>query len=265
MLLWLFVLSTPDKSILGTHIYGLNVGQGDSILIRSSLGNTLLIDTGPDSAVVRETQNLLGFGKKIDVVLITHPDKDHIGGLIYLLDVFHVSQIVCNLDGFGYIMQNIPESYLRNTSVVVSTPLTRVQLDEGLKLEVIWPYMSFSSTDDNYDSMITLLTENKNQAIFMADVPQPVEHRVLSRVLQQNKYVQLLKAGHHGSKYSSSWYFVESLSPKHVLLSAGKDNRYHHPSSEVVRLLTSLGVDYDRTDVMGTIEYKLLEEDNKNP
>lgn len=251
-----FLLYKPSNSSLENKLFILDVGQGDSALITTSKGQTLMIDTGPDSAVIRETSKLLPLGSTIDVVLITHPDVDHIGGLLPLLESFHVSQILLNPDSLRYVRENIPLHILEKTRISIVTPASRIHLSDGISMDVLWPYLSLTSSDDNTDSVVSSVMSATNRYLFMADVPQSVEHRILP-LINDTLPLKVLKAGHHGSKYSSSWYFVESLEPGRVVFSSGAQNPHGHPSPQVLETIKRSGAEFDRTDNQGTVEYLL--------
>lgn len=243
-------LTSEDK------VFFLDVGQGDSILVSSSDQMTLMIDTGPDSSVIRETLKILPSYSTIDVVLITHPDVDHIGGLLSVLKTFHVSQLLLNLDSLEYVNRNIPAYLLETTSISVVTPATSVHLSSELSINILWPYISLESNDDNTDSIVATLKSGAQQYVFTADVPQSVEHRVLP-VISGDLPVRVLKAGHHGSKFSSSWYFLETLEPSSVIFSSGAGNPHGHPNLQAVDVARRVGAELHRTDSQGTIEYTI--------
>lgn len=238
----------------------LAVGQGDAIFIEAPNGVQLLIDGGPDARVVRELSRLMPFyDRSLDVVLATHPDADHIGGLPDVLERYEVSAVVQS----GFEKESgIYESLLQLTEVeraqrLIARRGLRLWLDEshGIYLDILFPDRNFTDVDDaNAASVIARLVFGDSAFLFTGDAPQDVEHYLAWRnpeVLQAN----VLKVGHHGSDTSTARNFVGWVDPDYAIISAGADNRYGHPDEEVLETLEQFDVEVLQTADEGSLVF----------
>lgn len=226
-------------------IVHIDVGQGESLFIRTQDGSTILLDTGPDSSaasyLVTHETNI----QNIDLVIISHPDNDHIGGLKTIEKTFHVSHIMTNDDGYRFLKDKGHDM----SNVSIAGAGTHLLVDDFV-LEVLWPYLPYTRNDTNSNSLSVLARCGSMSLLFMGDTPQYAE-----QVLLQDRRIfntKMLVIGHHGSKFSSSFNFIESVSPEYVLIGVGKQNMYHHPHERVTKLVHSLNSQVFRTDEQGT-------------
>lgn len=237
----------------------LDVGQGDSIYIKAPNGREMIIDGGPDRKVVSELGSVMSFGdKSLDVVLATHPDADHIGGLPYVFDSYKVSAyvdngVVSDTQTFKTLEDKIKaEGALRAKAFRGM----KIILDEkdGVVLNILSPYMDTSNLKDtNTGSIVTKLSYGSSTFMLTGDAPMNVESYLVAHDGIDLKS-DVLKVGHHGSKTSSLESFVKIVSPKFAIISSGLKNRYGHPHKEVLDLLNKLGIKILRTDGEGTIK-----------
>jgi len=223
-----------DVFIPKSEIVFINVGQGDSTLIRTGYEN-ILIDTGGLKNVNLATQALIPFFKqnritKLDSVLITHNDFDHMGALEELNKNFNIKDI--------YYAEDI-KPYKKICGINIQN------LNES----------SSSISDNNDKSGVYYFEVNKNKILIMGDASMAVEKKIINTY--QELDVDILKVGHHGSKYSSSFGFLKFVNPEIAVISVGGKNFYDHPSDEVLDKLESLNIPYRRTDLEGTIRIKL--------
>lgn len=233
----------------------LDVGQGDSIYVRGGKGETLLIDTGPkDSGVLGQIQKVTGCKRvHVDTMLLTHPDADHIGEAERLIEKGLVGQVVHN--GFLDINQG-DESATENNLEKVAThkkkmlsgdtlDLSRVHLDVLYPIgeAYVYPGKKPKKIDDNDFSLVVkisvLLQEGEKTFMLTGDAPQKVEEQIISKNCNKETLCtklrsSILKLGHHGSKYSSGSLFLERVQPAETIVSAGKNNSYHHPNEETI-------------------------------
>lgn len=237
----------------------LDVGQGDAIYIEAPNGNQLLIDGGPSSGVLlRALGEVMPFwDRSIDVVLATHPDQDHVGGLPAVIDRMRVDGVVTteNTSGTGAygafekaILEKHPQRILARAG-------ERIILDDGVVLEILFPDRSAAGWDTNAGSIVAKLSYGDESFLFMGDSPESIERYLISKnsgVLHAN----VLKLGHHGSRTSNSKVFLSAVGPEYAVISVGKDNKYGHPHKEVLDLLANLKIPTISTVDHGTIVFK---------
>ncbi len=235
----------------------LNVGQGDAIYIRASNGKTLLIDTGPkDGGVISEIQKVTRCKDiHIDELLLTHPDADHIGEAGRLISKGLVDEVLHN--GFLDIDQG-DETLLENNLEMIAIQKRKVLAGDVLDfselyIDVLYPIGEAyvyagkrpKKIDDNDFSLVmkvTIKLQNGEKTFLLTgDASQKVEQQIISKncIVSSTSCNALksdiLKLGHHGSKNSSASNFLEKVAPTEVVVSAGKNNKFHHPNEETIQ------------------------------
>lgn len=238
----------------GASVYFLDVGQGDSVLIRSSDGDNILVDGGPSSLVLDRLGEVLPFwSRKIDLLVLTHPHDDHIIGLISVLERYEVSAVL--ITGVKYKSAYYDE-FLRlidEAGVKVYFAEAPVDFKFGdVFLDVIYPF--FSIVDDefsnlNNSSIVIKVSFSDGESVLLTG---DCEVECESEILDADIDADVLKAGHHGSRTASSAAFVKAVSPEKVVISVGAGNKFGHPHAETLR--TFSGVRVFRTDLDGTVE-----------
>lgn len=236
----------------------LDVGQGDSILIRSPTGVTILIDGGPDRSVLREMPKKLGFMERaIDLIIETHPDKDHIAGLADVLQKYDVSYFMDP----GIPNDTNAAAELRD-ALGKEPGLTRFLARRGMRLhlgggayaDVLFPDRDVSQGETN-DGSVTLRVVYGSTSFLMAgDLPTPQED-YLAALDGTALRSDVLKASHHGSKHSSSSAWLAAVHPSIAVISAGKKNSYGHPAPEVLERIRAAGAGIRSTIDTGTITF----------
>ena len=239
----------------GFRISFLDVGQGDSILIQTDGGTNILIDGGRGRGVLRQLGKVLGHDKEIDIVIATHVDSDHIGGLVGVLETYHVSQVLTpNFVKSSNILKLFLDS-VSNEGIdinIVSEPFV-VNFD-GIKMYFLWPDREIS--ESNANSVIILLEYKGKKILLTGDAPSSIEEYIFSQNSDILMNIDILKAGHHGSCTSSSAKFLNSVLPEYVILSYGKNNNYGHPCQGVLENIKSVGAEILETkDGNITFEY----------
>ena len=231
LLVMIISLNIPFENLYLKEVDIINVGQGDSILIRYK-NKSYLIDTGGTIYNDLALNSLIPFFKKehiskIDEVILTHDDYDHTGALTSLVNNFKVEKIVTN-----YSFEEIKyESFsLKNLNTYSS----------------IWE-------EDNDSSLVLYLEFRNYHFLFMGDAPKKIEERIMEDY--KDLVVDYLKIGHHGSSSSTSEEFIKYYHPKEAIISVGKNNKYNHPSSQVITILNKYQIKIRRTDEEGTIKY----------
>lgn len=253
LLVWLAVWEkTPGKTL---RVSFLDIGQGDAILIQTPGKHQMLIDGGRNKKVISEIGKLLPFGdRSLDVLMSTHPDADHIGGLPEVVNRYKV--------GFylepGVESDNSLDDELnaRLEKKKVRGMLARrgqvIDFGDGVKLAILFPNQDVSKWETNDASIVAKLVYGNESFLFTGDSPIKSENILMSldkKILDSD----VLKAGHHGSRTSSSYSYVAAVSPAIAIISAGKDNTYGHPHKEVLNILSRAGADILSTIEEGTI------------
>ncbi|OGZ64170.1 MAG: hypothetical protein A3A98_04290 [Candidatus Staskawiczbacteria bacterium RIFCSPLOWO2_01_FULL_40_39] len=259
------VFAWQEIFILSSHNYVrvavLDIGQGDSIFIETPSMRHILIDGGPDSKVLEKLQKFIPFWhRSLDVVVLTHPDADHVTGLLYALQKYRVGYIVWTgivREGGNY--QKWTE--LLSASEKKGTKVIKAQLNQKIvngdvAIDILHPFEDLTGRifgkQGNDTGIVSRLLFGKNSFLFTADISSNVEEQMIDKKIDMASDV--LKIGHHGSKYSTSEAFLKAVNPKIAVISVGKKNPYGHPTSEVLQKLQNFGIKIFRTDQNGTIE-----------
>ncbi len=254
-LVWLALYNRVPGETLS--VYFLDVGQGDSILIDSPSHGRVLIDGGRTKQVISQIGRILPFGdKNIDVVIATHPDADHIGGLPEVVSRYKVNLLL----EAGVESDNEIDNELRkrvgekNIQRVFARRGQVINFGDGAKLIILFPNQDVSSWETNEASIVAKLVYGESSFLFTGDAPIKSENILLSlnyEILESD----VLKAGHHGSRTSTSLTFAEAVHPEYAIISAGKDNTYGHPHKEVLNILEKVGAKIFSTAIAGTIKF----------
>lgn len=249
------VLSALPRS--GLSVSFLDVGQGDAIFIESPTGVQMLIDGGSGPAVLRELGRRMPlFDRTLDVVVATHPDRDHIGGLS---DVFKRYMVGAYLESGVHNDTSSAEALARAVAEEQLEPVEarrgmRLLLGGGAYADMLFPDRDVANVETNTGSIIMRVVYGETEFMLSGDAPASVEKYLVS--LGGELRSDVLKAGHHGSQTSNSEEFVDAVQPSYVVYSRGCDNSYGHPSSEVVSLFQKLKIPALDTCGDGTITFR---------
>ncbi len=236
----------------------LNVGQGDSIFIEAPSGRAVLIDGGPDTSVLRQLGAMMPWYKRsIDVLIATHPDADHITGLIDVLERYKVSYVVqSSVLGdtpiWDTLESTIADDTKKGTKVVTATRGQVIELGGGAYLQVLSPDRSVPDVDTNDGCVVTRLVYGATSFMLPCDAPQDIED-YLVYLDGKNLQSTVLKAGHHGSDTSSSPIFVGFVNPQYAVYSRGCDNKYGFPSPQTVATFKQFNIPTLDTCIDGTV------------
>ena len=237
------------------EVHIIDVGQGDSTLVRTDNFN-LLIDAGTGKAEEKLVAYLKDVGvKKIDIMLLTHPHEDHIGGADVVIDEFEVGEIIMpdattDTKEFERVLDGA-----ENKNIPISTVFRGDSFSEGgLKFDILSPDDK-KYEDLNNTSIVLKLTYGEVSMMFTGDAEDIVEREILEAYSADELRSVFLKAGHHGSSTSNTEKFVEAVSPEYVSISCGVDNDYGHPHIEILELFEKQKLDVKRTDLEGSFVY----------
>ena len=237
----------------------LDIGQGDSILIKTKYNQQILIDGGPDNKVLdRLGRNLPFYDHDLDIVIATHPDAEHVAGLVsvperYKVGLFLGGGLVHDTaiyKALGEMVQQkqIPARFVASRQVY--------DLGDNLFLDILYPNTSFVGQDikdNNNASIIAKLTDGEVDYLFTGDATVETESELIKAY---GAYLnsEILKVGHHGSRTSTGDLFLQAVSPEAAVIQVGKQNRYGHPSAVILDRLGALNIPIFRNDELGDIK-----------
>lgn len=232
------------------EVHFIDVGQGDSTLITCD-GHAMLIDAG-DYSKGTAIQNYLQKQKvtKLDYLILTHPDSDHIGGAPVIITKFEIDKVfVSNYEKDNKTYLKLIQA-LDNKRLKYTTPKVGTQYTLGTaKITILAPNGEY---DNPNDASVALMIQNgENKFLFTGDAGEDAERDMLETDIGLS--ADVLKAGHHGSRTSTSGKFFEAVSPSCAVISCGEDNSYGHPHAETLNTFRMNGVKVYRTDEDGTI------------
>ncbi len=254
LLLWAATQHLPDGKL---HVAFLDIGQGDAILITTPNGRQILIDGGPSPAKLGQQlgKEMSFWDHSIDVVISTHPDADHITGLVEALDRYQIDTILVSDADSGSSLFDEWNRRLEtnNTQPTLAWQGMRLQLDKTVEAIVLNPGPASEGLESPNDHSVTLKIKMGDISFLLSgDAEIPVEQALVAG--GQDLRATVLKSPHHGSKTGSSAMFLEAVNPQIVVISVGADNRFGHPAPEVLQRYTNYGITVLRTDKQGTIE-----------
>jgi len=248
ILLWSLVFTAPDQA---SHLYVFDVGQGDSIFIKTNTGKKILIDGGPSNAVLYQLGKVLPFYERnIDLLISTHPHADHLTGLLDILNRYKIKHILDN--GQTYTSPEYKAWSTQTGGRLQSAEPRVLYQDQWNSLEVLYPPLGPKKGNPNESAIVIKFTAFQHPALLMSDAGFTTENYLLSRCYSLDS--EILKVGHQGSRSSSSKAFLQNVTPQDSIISVGKDNHFGHPAPQVLEKLNEIGSRIWRTDRDGTIE-----------
>tara|TARA_B100000745_G_scaffold73424_3_gene44066 strand:+ start:9517 stop:10341 length:825 start_codon:yes stop_codon:yes gene_type:complete len=242
IIIWYPILNTENHKTLSVSF--LDVGQGDAIFVTTPSGRQILIDGGKDNSVLHQLNDVMPFwDRSIDVVVATHPDADHIGGLVEVLKRYRVATFV-----YSGVEQDTQENNAILSLVlekdIYSVAARRGQtydFGDGVTMTILFPDREVRELESNAASVVARVDFGAHSFLLTGDAPKMIEEYLLSLGNDQLQST-VLKAGHHGSKTSSSPLFVGFVAPEYVVMSRGCNNRYGHPHEEVIAVLNNFEI-----------------------
>lgn len=238
-------------------VHFLDIGQGDAIFIETPEGVQVLIDGGPDGTVIRELAELMPFyDRTIDVLVATHPDADHSGGLIDVLERFEISLILIteNEHNTATARRFTNSVHEEGAAIVYARAGQLIRLGEEATLLVLFPWGDTRAMESNASSIVTKLEYGETAVMLTGDAPKKTELELVGRY-GSGLRSDILKAGHHGSRTSTAEEFVAAVRPTTAVISAGRSNRYGHPHTEVIETLVGSGIEVASTAESGRLTF----------
>lgn len=258
---WTAVYKTAEPRFLEVTFF--NVGQGDSVFIETPKGSQILIDGGPDYSVLEKLGREMPFwDKSLDLIILTHQDRDHLGGLIPVFKNYQVQNVIWT----GAEKESSDFKEWKNlllkegAQIIYAKAGQKIVFQKGY-IEILFPFDSFegkTEENSNKTSIVSRLIFGENSFLFTGDIPAVQEKEILKG--HSDLEADFYKVSHHGSKYSNHPEFIEKINPRISVISVG-ENSYNLPSTEVLDILLDYGIKVLRTDEDGDIKFFLNEND----
>ncbi len=240
------------------HAYFLDVGQGDAALLVSPSGRQIVIDGGPDdTALQRIAEHMPFLDRTIDLLVLTHPDFDHIAAFPALLRRYRVSRVLMTgvrKPGAARYAEILALIKAQDIPVMIADPAKDLDLGDGLILDIAWPppiYDTVPLKTVNDTGVVLRALCGTHSILFTADIEKKGEAGLLAS--GQDIRAEAIKVGHHGSRTSSSTGILLAVRPSLAVISAGRDNSYGHPHPDVLQRYAHFGIPVRVTAREGTI------------
>ena len=254
LFVWYWVIGgAPDKAL---NLYFLKAGEGDSELAVLPGGIKVLIDGGPGTETLSSLSEIMPpTSRYIDMIILSHPQLDHFGGLIPILERYKVGVFVWNGETAN------DESWKDLTKLIENHRVAAVSVAKGdvirykeNSFKVLAPSEGSLSADPNDDSIIARLSSGGISALFTGDATASLEQYVASNGGIKS---DILKVSHHGSKNSSIASFLSAVLPRLAVVEVG-ENTYGHPTPAALQRLANVGASVYRTDKDGTVHVRAI-------
>lgn len=244
----------PDGHL---HIRFLAVGQGDSAVITTPSGRIIVIDGGPDWSTVEGLGRFLPFfRRRIDLLMLSHPNADHVVSFPEILKRYSVGVIV--MTGVDHALPRYHQMFAiagrEGIPIILAFAGRTLDLGDSAMLTLLWPpeVMPPGFTKNvNDTSVVARLDYRGHRALFTGDIERPTEETLVRAHVDLRSDV--LKIPHHGSRTSSSTGFLLAVHPSLAVISVG-ENTYGHPRMDIIKRIKDLGIEVKRTDQNGTVE-----------
>lgn len=239
------------------HIYILNVGQGDALLIKTPNGNWGMIDSGKNTIVLEELEKTLPFFiRHLSFIVLTHPDADHIEGFIEILKRYEIKTVFTNKTAKqSRLFDNIVQQLASNNIDQYELAEMNDFIFDNVYFDIIWPikptdYLKIEDSNDTSISMI--ISYGKFEFYTAGDLSFTQENQAISFA----RDIDIMKVSHHGSATSTNPALLKKLTPEIAIISAGKNNSYGHPHKNILTNLQNESIHVMRTDETGMVEIK---------
>ncbi|MDP3948868.1 MAG: MBL fold metallo-hydrolase [bacterium] len=245
-----------------TSVYFLNVGQGDAELVILPGNLKILTDSGPDSKIIGELEKIPSLGDRyIDIAIISHPQLDHFNGFRHIIDRYRVGAFIYNGRSDNPGVEEWPDLVKKINER--GTPL--IQIGAGDKIKYSVGRINFlspnpellQSAELNDTGLVELIESNGLKILLTADIGAEIEKYLADNF---DLRADILKVPHHGSRFSSSDFFLKAVKPKVAIIEVGSKNSYGHPTQETLRRLSNISSAVFRTDNSGQITASVVGE-----
>jgi len=256
ILTWAWVFIKEQQEFLEVDFF--YVGQGDSIFIETPKGKQVLIDGGPDSTILEKLGKELPFWDRyIDLIILTHPEHDHINGLIEVIKRYRIGGILTNgiVRNTAEYKEWIKIIQKKNIPVYIAQAGGFIDLGSDVKLFILYPFESLEGQivkKVNNTSIVAQLVYKDFEILLTGDIEKKIEAKLVKSGISLKS--DILKVSHHGSKTSSIKDFIEAVNPLVAIIQSGRDNPYGHPYQSVLERLSLNNIAIFRTDQDGDIK-----------
>ncbi len=260
-----FYHAAPQTEAGKLEITAIDVGQGDSILLVSPTGQTMLVDAGGNSGPVHSE---FDYGEDVvspylwrrglehlDIVLLTHAHSDHIGGMARIIQNFHPRELWVGINPETPALDHVYDA-ARENQVRIRRHIAGEEFDwGGAHIRILWPpsYRRVRFQPQNDDSLTFVISYGHTSALLAGDLEEKIERFIAT----ESPPIDVLKVAHHGSNTSTTPELLKAAQPRFGVISVGYRNRYHHPRPEVLTRLREAHVHTFRTDMLGAITFLL--------
>lgn len=244
IVVWVFVFTQESGKFLKMEFF--DVGQGDAEFIETPQRQQILIDGGPDMSVLEKLGRAMPFyDRYIDLVILTHPETDHLNGLIEVLKRYNVGAVITT--GIIRDTQEYKEWIglleEKRIPIFIAKAGGIIDLGDNINVNIIYPFENLAGkklSDTNNNSVVSQLVYGNFEALFTGDIEKSAENKLISAGVNLNS--DILKIAHHGSKTSTSDVFLRAVNAILAVIEVGKDNSYGHPHREVLERLKNLNI-----------------------
>jgi competence protein ComEC len=232
----------------------LDVGQGDAEVIELPGGALIMTDAGPDSSVLNSFERALPGAKHIDLAIVSHPQLDHFNGYNFLIDHYRIGAFVINGRDDGPNVREWPELLAKIHTKKI--PLLTLKAGDRItygknSVAMLSPDSQFIQSGELNDTgFVEYVSTTEWTALLTADTGTNIEDVVFATSAPA---IDILKVGHHGSKYSTGNHFLAAIHPRVAVVSSGLKNRYGHPAPSTIARLAAFHIPVFRTDQKGSI------------
>lgn len=241
-----------------TKIVFCDVGQGDATYIRVKNKIDILIDAGPDKSIlVCLGKHMPFWDKKIEIAFLSHTNKDHFQGFYFINERYKILNFITSKNPFerkNYqkLIQNLKKNKVKIKYLFEGE---KIRIDKNTSFLFYWPPVNLKSSNENDYSQVMLFEEKNFKILFTGDITS----NNLYQIIKKNNLskIQIIKIPHHGSKNGIDKKILSIIKPKLAVISVGKNNRYGHPTTEIINILKALNIKIKRTDVDKDIIFKL--------
>jgi len=244
VVVWVFVFIEENKTLLEINFF--DVGQGDAELIKTPDKKQILIDGGPDMSVLEKLGSAMPFyDRNIDLIILTHPEKDHLSGLIEVLKRYKVGAVITSgvfRDSKEY-KEWIEILSAKRIPIFAARIGGMIDLRNGAYLKILYPFEDLVGkkfNESNNTSVVTQLVYGSFETLFTGDIEKSAEENLVNSGINLNS--DILKIAHHGSKTSSGEKFLKAVNALVAVIEVGKDNQYGHPHQEVLERLKDVAL-----------------------
>jgi len=235
----------PDGKL---HAYFFDAGQGDSALVVTPSGKQILIDGGNDMSVLEHLGKYMPFfDRSIDLIVLSHPNKDHLVSLTEVLRRYEVKGILASSAeaDLGRYLSFLNEIKTQSIPFLLPDPDKHIYFSDETVLDVIYPPEMLGITDMNNRSLVFKISSRGKSMLFTGDIETKAENYILNSGADIS--ADILKVAHHGSKTSSSENFLDAVSPSLAVITAEINNSYGFPNTEVIERLDRLEIPIKQT------------------